>query len=43
MYQGLFYFKTYVISFKNKLTIEKRFKSLNKIFINKKDVITGVE
>ena len=39
MYQGLFHFKTYVISFRNKLIIRERFKSLNKVFINKEAVI----
>ncbi|MCJ7804157.1 NYN domain-containing protein [Patescibacteria group bacterium] len=39
MYQGLFHFKTYVISFRNKLIIGERFKNLNKVFINKEAVI----
>ncbi|MBM3205548.1 NYN domain-containing protein [Candidatus Shapirobacteria bacterium] len=43
IYQGLFHFKTYVISFKNKLIIEKRFKSLNKVFIDKGAVMVKVK
>lgn len=39
MYQGLFYFKTYVISFRDRLMIKRKLKNLNKVFISEKNVV----
>lgn len=43
MYQGLFHFKTYVISFRNKLITGERFKSFNRVFMNEEAVISKVK
>lgn len=42
MYQGIFYFKTFVISFRNRLIIRRKLKNLNKLFMNEKGVVVRI-
>ena len=41
MYQGLFYFKTFVIGFRSRLTIKRKLRNLKELLIKEEDVVEG--